>query len=137
MEDERRNVIATEVHDVLGGAFQFEHLVVTSGFESTRFKLVADLDLLVIFAFIVKVVLEFNNQFNCLTQAVNHQFLSTEGLDLGNLEPFFLLSEFSENVLLLALEFDFFNLGFLLFLWCENLRQIALFSVTLRSGCDD
>ena len=85
----------------------------------------------------MKVVFEFDNQFHCLAQTVHHQLLGTEGFDLCNLEPFFLLSEFGENIFLLALEFDFFNFGFLLFLGGENLRQIALFSVTLRSGCDD
>ncbi len=85
----------------------------------------------------MQVVFEFDDEFDGLAQTVHDEFLSTEGFHLGDLEAFFLLGEFGENVLLLALELDLFNSGFLLLFGCENLRKETLLSVRLGSSRDD
>ena len=78
-------MLTTEINDVLRCSLKFEHLVVSSRFESTGFQLVSNLDLLVVLSLIVEVVLKFDNEFNRLSEAVHDQFLSTERFDLRNL----------------------------------------------------
>ena len=137
VEDEPRDVLSSEVHDVLGRALKFEHLMVSSGFKPTGFELVSNLELLVVLAFIMQVVFELDDEFDGLAEAVHDEFLGTEGFDLGDLEAFFLLSEFGEDVLLLALEFHLFNTRFLLLFRSEDFGKEAFLAVRLRSCGDD
>ena len=99
--------------------------------------MVSNLDLLVVFAFVVKVVFEFNDEFHRFAESVHDEFLGSEGLDLGDLQAFLLLGQFSEDVLLLALELHLFNAGFLLLFGSENLGEEPFLSVGLRSCTDD
>ena len=121
VEDESWDVLPSEVNNVLRCTFKLQHFVVSSGFQSTGFQLVADLDFLVVLAFVMKVVFEFDNQFNRFAKSVHDEFLSTEGFHLGDFEAFFLLGKFGKNVLLFSLELDLFNTGFLLFLGGKDL----------------
>ena len=83
MEDECRDVLASEINDVLRGSLQFQHFMVPGGFKSASLKLISNLDLLVIFGFVVQVVFQLDNEFNGLAQSVHDEFLSSKSLNLG------------------------------------------------------
>ena len=84
--------------------------------------MVSNLDLLVVFAFVVEVVLEFDDEFNGFAQSVHDEFLGSK-LDLGDLQAFLLFGQFGEDVLLLALELDFLNAGFLFLSGARTLER--------------
>ena len=130
-------VLSSEINDVLGCPFKFEHFVVSSGFEPSCFKLVSNFDFLVVFSLVVKVVFKFNNEFNGLTKSVHDEFLSSKSFNFGDFEPLFLFSKLCEDILLLSLKFDLLNTRFLLLFRCENFGEEPLFSVGLWASSDD
>ena len=137
MEDETGNVLASEINDVLRCTFKFQHFMVSSGFKTTGFKLISNLDLLVVFPFVVEVVLKFDDEFNGFAQSVHDEFLGSERFDLGDLQALFLFCKFGEHVLLLALELDFLNAGLLFLFGCEDLGKETFLAVRLRTCRDD
>ena len=137
MVNQTGHVPSSEINDVLGCAFEFEHFVVSSGFEPSSFKLVSNLDFLVVLAFVVKVVFKFHDEFNRFYKSVHDELLGSKGLDLGDFEALFLLSKLCEDVLLLSLKFDFLNTRLLLLFRSENFGEKTLFTVGLGTSRDD
>ena len=59
-------------------------------FKPTRFKLVSNLDFLVVFSFIIKAVLKFDDQFNGFPKTIHDEFLVLEGSNLCEFDSLFL-----------------------------------------------
>ena len=104
MEADGRCYLPTEVDDVLRGPDEFEHFVVPSGLKPPGLELVTQLRALLVLGFIIKSVLQFDDELNGLAQSVHDQLLVAEGLDPGYPELLLLLKQFRVQILLFPLE---------------------------------
>ena len=104
MEADGRCYLPTEVDDVLRGPDEFEHFVVPSGLKPPGLELVTQLRALLVLGFLIKSVLQFDDELNGLAQPVHHQFLVAERLDPRYPELLLRLEQFGVQILLLPLE---------------------------------